>query len=355
MKLCSGSSALLSSALLLSGLASAKDIKVKPGQTIQSVIDGASPGDRITVPKGTYAEQLTITKNGIQLIGQNGAILVPGTSVVNGCTGLVGAGLNAGICVYGPGVQLTDDVVNDEHRKVVNSITTYVENVVIKGFEIHGFDGLNIAIVGAKNTVVRENTLWNGVRYGALTVGSKGTTITRNTVKADDLFFIGICMDDKSDVSVTQNVVSDYKIGLCVQTNGADVGHNQVSNCCVGAFVDPLVEKASLTHNKISGLIDPARCAAEFFITGIALQGTINANLQHNDITGVTDGGHPTGLGIVPAIGIFDDFEGHVATGSTIDFNNLTNNAANIFLGFTSGKHEVKHNTCFNPSNFCNL
>jgi len=345
---------------VLAGLASAAEIKVKAGGKIQDAINKANPGDQITVAKGTYPENLLVTKNNIKLVGQNGAVIVPPSPAVpNGCSGLVGAGTEAGICVLGD-VELTNDVVNDEHRKVTRTKTP-VKNVLIKGFEIDSFSGLNIAVVGGENVEVRENTLVDGVRYGALTIGSTGTIITRNTVRAPtDLYFIGICMDDKSTVSVTNNVISDYQIGLCMQTNGADVGHNKVSNTCVGGFIDPFVRDVSFTHNKISGLVDAARvvrCNNLLGINaGLVINAAINANVQHNDVTGVTDFGNPNGFGFAAAIMLLDDLspQHNQVQGAKVDFNDLANNQFNVLM-YTAGVNEVKHNTCTSPSDNCNF
>lgn len=62
---------------ILFRLASAKEIKVEPGQSIQAAITSARPGDQITVTEGSYTEQLTISKDGIKLVGHKGAILTP--------------------------------------------------------------------------------------------------------------------------------------------------------------------------------------------------------------------------------------------------------------------------------------
>src|SRR6478609_6665148 len=40
---------------------------VRPGQSIQAASDNAQRGDRILVAEGTYAEQLTLDKDGITL------------------------------------------------------------------------------------------------------------------------------------------------------------------------------------------------------------------------------------------------------------------------------------------------
>jgi hypothetical protein len=55
-------------ALGVSAPALAVDFTVSPGQSIQDALDGASPGDRVLVQAGTYAELLTLV-NGVDLLG----------------------------------------------------------------------------------------------------------------------------------------------------------------------------------------------------------------------------------------------------------------------------------------------
>ncbi|KAH8907377.1 pectin lyase-like protein [Coniochaeta sp. PMI_546] len=340
---------LLYSTLLL-GFASCHDTtrKVKAGQSIQAVINDAQPGDHIVVEAGTYTEQLTITKNNIQLSAKQGVFIVPPSNpIVNSCSGLAGPGTEAGICISGANI-VFGDLEMPGHRKVT-SVGTYVENVKVEGFTVIGF-GLNIAILGAKDADVRKNTVSEGGWYGILTVGSISSLVTRNTVNTSSVFFIGICMDDKSDVHVTQNVISDYFIGLCVQTNGADVGHNKVSDCCFGAFVDPLVNGAKVTHNHI-GPVNPL-CQAQFgnFSGGILIDGAINAEVRHNRISGYTGFGNPNAISY--GIGIADE-PGAVATGNQVTHNTLYDNDLDI-LYYTSGTgNEVAHNNCTTPSNLC--
>ncbi|OIW30457.1 pectin lyase-like protein [Coniochaeta ligniaria NRRL 30616] len=340
---------LLCSTLLL-GLATCHDTtrKVKAGQSIQAVINDAQPGDHIVVEAGTYTEQLTITKNNIQLSAKKGVIIVPPSAPTpNSCSGLAGPGSEAGICISGADITF-GDLEMPGHRKVT-TVGHYVENVKVEGFNVIGF-GLNIAILGAKDADVRKNTVSEGGWYGILTVGSVSSLVTRNTVKSSGLFFIGICMDDKSDVHVTQNVISDYGIGLCVQTNGADVGHNKVSNCCFGAFIDPFINGAKVTHNHI-GPSNPL-CQTQFggFSGGILVDGATNAEVRHNDVSGITDYGNPNqtayGIGIV-------DEPGTTATGNQVTHNTLYNNDLDI-LFFTLGTdNEVAHNNCTTPSELC--
>ncbi|KLU92938.1 hypothetical protein MAPG_11886 [Magnaporthiopsis poae ATCC 64411] len=320
----------------------AKEIKIKPPQTIQAAIDSAGPGDTITVVKGTYAEQILISKNGIKLVGQNGAtIMPPPTPVTNGCSGLAGplpspaasGDTQAGVCVLGADVVL-GDWPGSEHREITS--------------------GLNVAVVNAKNAEVRENTLTDGGAYGTLTVGSDGTVVTRNTVNSSALSFIGICMDDRSDVRMSANTVSEMVIGLCVQTDGADVRGNTVRNCCVGAYVDPGVKGASLTHNHI-GATNPF-CTFGF-VSGIRIAGAVNTNVQHNTISGQTDFGFPDGRGPGQSFGagiaVYEfDAKSAKATGNVVDFNKLSGNDIDIDTAFT-GTNVIKHNICTARTALC--
>ncbi|KAH8651109.1 pectin lyase fold/virulence factor [Xylariales sp. PMI_506] len=326
---------------------------VTEGSSIQAAIDAAKPGSKIIVDAGTYYEQLTISKNGIKLRGKEGAILLPPTTppaTSNDCAGLAGNDTVAGICIIGTGIGFEPFVT--EHRKVTG-VGSYVEGVSVKGFDIRGFVGLNIAIVGAKDTHIWGNTVEDGTNYGILTVGSKNTHISDNIVKSSSLPFIAICMDDQSDVKVTKNSISDYGIGLCIQTNGAEVTHNNVTNCCFGAFVDPGVDGATVEYNSI-GPSNPY-CNPYFggFAAGIIVAGAVNADVHHNTVFGTTDNGNPnnTAAGIL----VYDDpGTGDVASGNHISSNKLYDNDVDLAV-FSNGTNDIKQNDCTTPSELCSL
>ena len=112
------------------------------GQSIQAAVDAAHPGDRIVVRAGTYAEQVTVAKHGIKLLGLRAVLVPPASSVTNTCSGLTGPDTEAGICVTGRGVNLAPFVL--EHRKVI-SVRKRVRNVRVTGFTVRGFSGANVA------------------------------------------------------------------------------------------------------------------------------------------------------------------------------------------------------------------
>jgi len=350
---------LASLALLLASVVSAvpnqgpPPCTVKHGQSIQAAIDRSPPGSTITVEAGTYKEQLLIKKNGITLIGQNAILVPPPTPMTNDCTGLTGTDptnnlvRQAGICVYGANVKLDPYVT--EHRNVT-SVGTYVKDVTITGFEVKGFSGLDIAIVGAQNAKANKNRLTNGNQYGLLTAGSKNTEVSNNVVVSTEFAyvgyvrgFIGICMDDQSDVKVTYNDISGHAIGLCVETNGAEVHHNTVHNVCIGAYVDPAVSGAKITDNTITST-NPL-CVANFgsFIFGVVIDGAFNTVVKDNTIEGITDFGTPNNN--AAGVGVFDE-PGDAASGNTITENKLSKNDQDFLNLSTGANNKIANNQC---------
>src|SRR5664279_2438921 len=75
-------------------------------------------------------------------------------------------------------------------------------------------------------------------------------------------------MDDVAGVEVSYNHISGYGTALCVQTPGAEVQRNDVSDNCTGVYVDPGVDGARIHDNRITGQTAPAPGG---FAAGIAV------------------------------------------------------------------------------------
>ncbi|KAJ3548198.1 hypothetical protein NM208_g1125 [Fusarium decemcellulare] len=330
-------------------------IYVKAHKSIQAAINKASPGDRIVVEAGTYAEQLTIKKDGIELVGRGAILVPPQKAVQNSCSGLSGPGTQTGICVTGSGVKLAKFRV--EHRKVI-SVDKPVKDVTVTGFSVRKFSGINIAILGAKNARVTKNKLADGAKYGSLTLGSYNTLVFDNEVSATGLAGIGVCMDNFSGVKVVKNRVSNYGVGLCVQTNNADVQYNRVSECCVAIFVDPGVKGAQIRHNYVgkSNSLCPGA-------SGIILDGAINTQVWDNTIEAQHNNGMASGVVVVddecpqtgPNISLSCLVLKHkaVSSGNVIVRNTLRNNDYDIFINSTGTGNVAKCNSCSLPKNLC--
>lgn len=330
-------------------------IYVSKGQSIQSAIASAPPGSQIVVAAGTYAEQLTIKTDGITLVGKGAILTPPASPTQNECTGLAGPDTNAGICSVGSHVALADFVV--EHRKVI-SVGTRVKNVAVTGFDVRGFSGPSITVVGGENVAITGNHLFDGAQYGALSVGSLGSIVEGNAVDSTgDLKFIGICVDDNlgGGPNVHKNTIQGYVVGLCIQTNRAQITTNDVTNCCIGVNIDPNIVGAQLTGNHF-GAADP-RCAQgpDAGAYGILITGAVNSVVKGNVVEGLTvAGGSPnaTSAGIAVLDDIFTD-SGALANGNVVTQNVLRNNDLDLLV-FTNGTgNVVQGNVCKTPPELC--
>lgn len=315
-------------------------IYLHDGDNIQSAVDRANSGDQIIVAHGTYKGPIIISKDDISLFGY-GAQIIPGGSptVPNECHGFAGNDTEgnpteAGICIAGKGIEFGNF---SEHRRIT-AVDTPVEGVHVSGFEILNFTGPNIAVIGARDTVVSDNVLRNSLTYGCITAGSSNSRITENKVTSSNLNFIGICMDDKGPVRVSRNDISGYTIGLCLQTNGAKVEENKVSECCWGAFLDPKVEGVEVKKNVISAM-NP-NCPLGIGESGIFIDGGINNRIEQNLITGMKlSDGKSTG------ITVWDEPDA-VASGNKIERNVLENNNLDIYVNSTGAGNEFDDNRC---------
>jgi nitrous oxidase accessory protein NosD len=326
-------------------------VVVHSGGSIQDALDGAGPGSTVVVEAGTYAEQLILTTDRITLVGR-GAILVPPTSPVppNLCSGLAGdvfdqpgIATQAGICVTGHDVELAR--FKQEHREVT-SVGRRVRDVVINGFEIRGFTGPQIALVGAAGSRLLDNKLAAGGAYGALSVGSKHTRISRNVLTVADVPFagIGICADDAAPAVVDANEVSGYVVGLCVQTQAADFRANDVHDNCIGVYVDPGIG-ASVRANRIS--TNNLGCdVAGFPPTGIGvfLDATVGTQVRDNLIVGHS-----------PTDGFGALFLGGSASGNVVKHNVFIDNTLDVVVASTGPGNVVTQNRCTTsePAGLC--
>jgi hypothetical protein len=358
-----GLSLILPYCVLLLGIsapASGEDnpIYVENGQSIQSAIDSAAAGSQIIVAAGTYAEQLTITTDGITLVGQGAILTPPASRVQNDCTDIAGPETDAGICIVGSQVVLEDFVV--EHRKVT-SVGTRVKNVEVTGFEVNGFSGPNIVVVGGDGVSITGNHLLDGATYGVLSVGSLGSTIEGNAIDiTGDLLFIALCMDDNLGGGVTaqKNTIAGYYVGICIQTDHAQVKENSILGCCTGAFVDPSIDGAQVTDNHI-GPADP-RCLEgdePQGAFGIIIGGAVNTLVEANVIEGQTAGGVSRAPKVDSAgIAILDDVftnTGALATDNLVTGNVLTDNDLDLLIKTNGTGNVVEGNVCSTPAELC--
>jgi hypothetical protein len=166
-------------------------------------------------------------------------------------------------------------------------------------------------------------------------------------------------MDNKSDVFAKKNDISKYAIGLCVQTNGAVMEYNKLTDNCFGIIVDAGVKEAKIAHNYIG----PTAPLCDKNSVGILLGSSIGVLVRDNTIEGqkASDG---SGAGIR----IYDDpcvatpemplslacivLGKAIKARDNVVIRNTLNNNDNDIQNLSKGSGNIiKCNTCKNEAN----
>jgi Right handed beta helix region len=204
-------------------------IVVNPGESIQEAIDAADPGTTILVRRGTYAENVAITTDGITLRGLAATIVPPAEAAPNACS--FGEPAVDGICAVG---QL--DFPDPQGPPVV---TDPVSDVTISGFTVEGFGVNGILFLGAEDPVVTQTRTRDNAVYGIARFFSTGGRIVANEASGSDLAGIYVGDSPDADVLILANETFDngsFGFFLRDAANGRLVGNRAHGNC-VGAIV----------------------------------------------------------------------------------------------------------------------
>ncbi len=233
--------------LMLSGLTYATTYYVKPGQSIQSFINAANPGQIVEVQNGTYHESVNVTKP-LTLKGVGNPIIDAGgqgsaiTISANGTTLLgfeaTGSGKDAkdaGIKVLSNGNTIKDNtaVKNDNY----GIILYYVDknNVFLNNMTDNKKGG--ILLVHANNNQVWGNNAsmnWDGISFQT----SRGNTIKANNLIRNKM---GINI---SNINLSESVTAKGKgkgKGVSIayvsgkQSTPYSIGQNSTNSSSAGA------------------------------------------------------------------------------------------------------------------------
>lgn len=334
-----------------------RSVIVHPGESIQTAIDQAAPNTTIVVSGGVHAEQLIITTDGIELIGRGARLVAPEAAAPNACSRLAGPKVDegppteAGICVVGQDV--TFEPFETEHA-AVEHVGRPVRNVRIEGFDITGFTGPHVAVVGGKGVRIAGNDFTDPITYAVLSDGSRDTRITDNRIAGpNQLGFIGVCVDDIASPVVAGNDISGQIIGVCVQTTGAKIVANQVHDGCLGMYVDPGVG-AVITRNHIFDNTQCGDMTGLEYGRGVTLAGAQGTVLSHNVIEGHTAADQLPAVRLTDDVGEGNPGTGTVATGNVLTHNRITDNTTDL-VSTATGTNRIAHNTCRSsvPAGLC--
>jgi hypothetical protein len=201
---------------------------VKPGESIQAAIDAAAPGATIVVKRGTYAENLVITTDGITLKGKGAKLVPPADPVANACSS--GQPAVDGICATG---------VVDFPPDGPPTVTDPIEDVTVKGFKVQGFAGIGIVFLGAEDWAAKDNRLKDNGAYGVAAFVSTDGKILGNAASGSEEAGVYVGDSPDADVLIAGNRSFDNHLFGFFLRDAADgrVVGNRAEGNCVGAIV----------------------------------------------------------------------------------------------------------------------
>jgi parallel beta helix pectate lyase-like protein len=201
--------------------AGAATTDVFPGDSIQSAVNGAEPGDAIVVHAGVYRQSVKINKNHLALRGagdsRDGSVIKPPREHVDRCFDGT-----SGICVR------RHETSHADHVRTVGTR--------ISGFRIRGFPDSGVLTLGAKGTIVRNNTFVHNEGYGAAAFDSRGTKFLHNVAKnAEEA---GLYIGDSPHANAVlrgNRVRHNHDFGFFLRDSShALVVHNRAVQNCLG-------------------------------------------------------------------------------------------------------------------------
>jgi hypothetical protein len=230
------------------GFATATDCDdpLTPAYTsIQAAINAASDGDEIIVCPGTYAERITISKNGLTVRSFDGSAVdgTPDTVIEPGeltpAAVVISGNDNKFIGFY---IKDTTSGHGHAHRGIfVQGDRNLVEKNLVEGRGNVGFADIGILVRGggvgdgiAEDNSIIDNEVTN-IYDGIATVSiasnnaAKGTIIQHNNVH--DVFNVGVAADRTPDASVMFNNIVNNRIGVKFNSRSDLSGAGTIVKC----------------------------------------------------------------------------------------------------------------------------
>ena len=215
---------------------------VNPGDSIQSVVETAQPGDTIQVLPGTYSETVYIDKDNIHLIGvidQGARAILDGLGILN------------------------------------DAILYSGNNIVIENFHIKNYKGNGIMGQAGNNFEIRNNLIVDTGIYGIFPQLGINGLVEHNVVSgiADAAIYIGM----SDNVHVAFNEVFDSVAGIEIENSRHAIVENNNAHDNTGgilAFVTPglpikTTEDVIIRHNFVSNNNTPNFGAPGSMVSGI--------------------------------------------------------------------------------------
>jgi nitrous oxidase accessory protein NosD len=316
-------------------------VVVKPGESIQDAVDAADPGTTILVKRGTYAENVAITTDGITLRGVGARIVPPAEGAPNACS--PDAPVADGICAIGE--------LDSADTQAPPVVTDPVSDVTISGFTVEGFAETGILFLGAEDPVATQNRTRDNAEYGVARFFSTGGRIVANETSGSEVAGIYVGDSPDADVLILANEAFDnglFGFFLRDAANGRLVGNRSHGNC-VGAIVlntgPNIAGDWHFTGNRISD--NDGFCPGDPPLSGIgvAIAGGADNTLVGNIILDNTPSGQVPFSGGVVVLDIGSP-GANPPSGNTVRGNVILGNEPDIFWDGSGNDNVFRANLC---------
>ncbi len=251
-------------------------IRVEPGETIQSAVDRAQPGDTVEIPYGTYNEVVAIDISDFTLIGIPNAAgdypILDGQGVLP--EGVISSGNNFEVA----------------YLKTINYTHTGVLVEGVTGVHMHHMIAENTGVYGLypvqSTDVLIEDSVVSGVNDAGIYAGQSENVIIRNNEVFGNV--LGIEAENTVNTEISGNHTHDNTMGILVV-----LLPNLTSKVNLDTRVfDNIVENNNIANFAMAGTAAAIAPAG----SGIAIIGADGAEVYNNTIRGNKTAG----------IGVFD-------------------------------------------------
>lgn len=280
----------------ISSLAGASTRVVHPGQSIQATIMAASPGDRIQVLPGTYhegspgsANAITITKNGIQVIG----LSTPHRPVVLESMG----NQRYGIWVSPPdttGIGQADE----EHPPCAFS-HQQIEGFSLIGFTIRGFNAHGVHLACTKGFNLSDNIADGNQVYGLFPIVSQDGVMANNEAK-NTQFDAALYIGQSDNVVISGNSAHDNFIGIQLENSRhCTIINNHIAKNTTGILIDSshgltcpssknnLIAFNEVKQNNAIGILQGTPSGIGILVAAANDTTIINNHIENNNLSGI--------------------------------------------------------------------
>jgi len=238
----------------VSGVGTAAEIIIKPGDSIQSSINSAASGDTIIIKPGTYAENIKIIKDDLTIRSESGN---------------------------------PDDTTIKAKSPNAHVFSLQANNVKIKGLKISGaskYGYAGICLSSCSDCTIENNILLSN-SFGVCLLNSKGNKISKNTVSDSDR---GIYFKFSKGNTLSGNTATDNgEYGIALESSdGNTLSENTVFKNKRGIYF------GSSDGNTLTG-----NTVRNNNIYGLSLCGRCDKNIVYNNYFNDTNMIIKTGIG----------------------------------------------------------